>query len=87
MFGYFIPGVRHLTAYVAGISGLRIHIFAAFAYTGGLIWSLTFISTGYLLGDKWKQVLEKIHHNLIVVVAAAIPILLLYYLVQRRIKD
>jgi membrane protein DedA with SNARE-associated domain len=84
MFGYFIPGVRHLTAYVAGTSGLRMHVFAPFAYTGGLIWSLTFISTGYLLGDKWNLVFEKIHHGLIVIIAAAIPIILLYILVQRK---
>src|SRR3974377_429842 len=31
-FGYFIPGVRHLTAYAAGISTLELPRFALFAY-------------------------------------------------------
>src|SRR6476660_2389894 len=46
-FGYFVPGVRHLTAYVAGATKLEPPVFAGFAYSGGLIWSLTFISLGY----------------------------------------
>ena len=53
--GYFIPGVRHCTALVAGASGLQYPVFAAFAYSGGLIWSLTFISLGYFLGGTWSQ--------------------------------
>jgi membrane protein DedA with SNARE-associated domain len=54
-FGYFVPGVRHLTAYVAGASELEYPAFAGFAYSGGLIWSVTFISLGYLLGDRWDR--------------------------------
>jgi membrane protein DedA with SNARE-associated domain len=42
VFGYYVPGVRHLTAYVAGASGLPFRAFAVFAYAGGLVWSLTF---------------------------------------------
>src|SRR5579871_6953768 len=33
-FGYFVPGVRHLTAYAAGVSYVQPHIFALFAYFG-----------------------------------------------------
>jgi membrane protein DedA with SNARE-associated domain len=53
--GYFIPGVRHFTALVAGASQLRYPVFAAFAYSGGVIWTLTFISLGYSLGETWSQ--------------------------------
>jgi len=51
--GYFIPGVRHFTALVAGASQLRYPLFALFAYTGGFIWSLTFITLGFYLGETW----------------------------------
>lgn len=40
--GYFLPGVRHITAYLAGMSAMKYGKFAAFAYTGALLWSLTF---------------------------------------------
>ena len=53
--GYFVPGVRHFTALIAGASKVQYPVFAAFAYTGGLIWSLTFITLGYSLGGSWTQ--------------------------------
>lgn len=49
--GYFIPGVRHLTAYLAGISRIDFQKFMIFAYSGALLWSITFISLGYELGE------------------------------------
>ena len=49
MAGYFIPIVRHLTGYVAGTLNLSFKEFAIFAYTGAVIWSLTFLSLGYFL--------------------------------------
>ena len=35
--GYFIPGVRHFTAYAAGMSELEYPTFALFAYAGALV--------------------------------------------------
>ena len=60
-FGYFVPGVRHLTAYVAGASKVDVGVFVAFAYSGALLWSLTFISLGYFLGEKWEEIAETVH--------------------------
>jgi membrane protein DedA with SNARE-associated domain len=54
--GYFIPGVRHLTAYVAGATELEIPTFLIFAYSGAMIWSVTFISLGYYLGEQWERI-------------------------------
>ena len=75
-FGYYIAGVRHLTAYVAGASKLEFRIFAAFAYSGALIWSSTFLLLGYFLGDRWQQILGLVHEfglvaGIAVVLAAA----------------
>ncbi|MBI5281240.1 MAG: DedA family protein [Candidatus Solibacter usitatus] len=60
-FGYYIAGVRHFTAFVAGASRLEFPIFAAFAYSGALIWSATFLTLGYVLGERWKDILELVH--------------------------
>jgi membrane protein DedA with SNARE-associated domain len=72
-FGYFIPGVRHVTAIAAGSSGLGFGTFAAFAYPGAIIWSSFFVTTGYVLGDRWRSAFHAIVGNvrLAVVVAAA----------------
>jgi len=81
-FGYFIPGVRHLTAYAAGISSLEPPRFALFAYMGSVLWVTTFLSLGYLLGERWQIVERSIHHYL-VGVAMALSALLAIYLLWR----
>jgi membrane protein DedA with SNARE-associated domain len=64
MLGYFIPGVRHFTAIVAGTSKLEYHGFAVFAYTGALLWVSTFLFIGYHFGARWEDILRLIDHNL-----------------------
>ena len=63
--GYFIPGVRHFTALVAGTSGLRYPTFAVFAYPGGAVWVTVFIGIGYFVGERWRSVLAVIHRYLV----------------------
>jgi membrane protein DedA with SNARE-associated domain len=84
-FGYFVPGVRHLTAYAAGVSCVEWHIFATFAYLGAFLWASTFMSLGYFLGDRWEAVSGQIHHHLVMVtlVAAALAGL---YLIWRKLR-
>jgi membrane protein DedA with SNARE-associated domain len=55
-FGYFVVGIRHFTAVVAGASKMRMRHFAIYAYTGGFIWVICFVSLGYFLGDQWERV-------------------------------
>ncbi len=65
LLGYFVPGLRHLTAFVAGSSRLPFPVFAAFAYSGGLLWSLSFLWLGYVLGDEWQRLSGRIHDGLL----------------------
>jgi membrane protein DedA with SNARE-associated domain len=59
--GYFIPGVRHFTALVAGMSQLSIRRFAAFAYPGAAVWVATFLTLGYVFGERWEHTSELVH--------------------------
>jgi membrane protein DedA with SNARE-associated domain len=70
-FGYFLVGVRHFTALIAGSTELPFNEFALFAYPGGLIWALTFLSIGYFVGDQWKR-LEPLIHNAAIVATVAL---------------
>jgi membrane protein DedA with SNARE-associated domain len=54
--GYFIPGVRHVTAYLAGINNYSYKKFALFAYLGAMTWCFTFITIGRVLGENWIHV-------------------------------
>jgi len=64
--GYFIPGVRHVTAIVAGASKLPVGTFMAFAYTGAVLWVSCFLTIGYVLGDEWRGLVADLHRHLLV---------------------
>ncbi|MGC2657241.1 MAG: DedA family protein [Bryobacteraceae bacterium] len=84
-FGYFVPGVRHVTALAAGISGLEYRIFAFHAYCGAAIWVATFLTLGYVVGDRWREAFAAVQHYLLTIsLAAAIIILLIWFLKRRR---
>ncbi len=86
LIGYFVPGVRHFTAIVAGTSKLEYHGFAAFAYTGALLWVSTFLFLGYHFGSRWEEILGLVEHNLKEVSAIAGVLILAYavYVFLRR---
>ncbi len=83
-FGYFLPGIRHLTAFTAGVSKLRFSVFALFTYAGGLMWSVTFISVGYFLGKEWVQASERLHRFLLIGSGIIIVLLAAYFLVPQK---
>ncbi|MCU0245693.1 MAG: DedA family protein [Bryobacter sp.] len=58
---YFVPGLRHFAAVVAGTSALEWPIFARFAYTGALLWVTTFLTLGCVLGENWESALALLH--------------------------
>ncbi len=80
--GYFIPGVRHVTAIIAGTSGLSYRRFAAFAYGGALLWVCTFLSLGYFFGDRWEEAERAIHRHMVTATLVAVAALAVYLLVR-----
>lgn len=83
-FGYFVPGVRHFTALVAGTSGLRWPAFVTFAYCGAAIWVATFLLIGYVVGDQWQQTSESFHKYVLIAIAIAVLAGAAVWLVRRR---
>jgi len=84
--GYYIAGVRHFTAVVAGMSRLGYPTFIAYAWSGGAVWVATFLTLGYFLGENWRQVAELVHHYIVyaslVVVAGGI----LWYVLWKKTR-
>ena len=86
--GYFLPGVRHLTAYVAGWSKLPLPAFALFASAGGLCWSSAFIALGYGLGNEWKRWSGSAHRlGVLASLLALIAAVLVALIVRRRARS
>jgi membrane protein DedA with SNARE-associated domain len=76
MVGYFIAGVRHFTAIVAGTSRLGFGSFVAYAWSGGVLWVSTFLTLGYFVGENWKDIAAAAHRYItygsVLLIAAAI---------------
>jgi membrane protein DedA with SNARE-associated domain len=86
-FGYFVPAVRHLTAYVAGASKLEYPVFAAFAYAGSLLWTTTFLALGYFLGENWPKGLSRERSVALAACAVALGFALVWLLLRRRRRN
>jgi membrane protein DedA with SNARE-associated domain len=87
LIGYFVPGVRHVTAIVAGTSKLRPLLFAVFAYSGALIWAATFIGVGYYFGDRWSQVLAQVNRHIVIVTWSGLVVVVIYLIWRFCIRE
>lgn len=67
LFGYFVPGFRHVMAIVAGTSGLGWLSFALFAYSGALLWVAAFLTGGYLIGQAWLTGTAAVHEVILII--------------------
>ncbi|HUN55652.1 MAG TPA: DedA family protein [Smithella sp.] len=77
LIGYFIPGVKHLTAIFAGISEMSFQTFAVYAYGGALFWTIVFINLGYFLGNGWHSFAHYSYRFIIPVAAVALVVTLI----------
>ncbi len=82
--GYWVPGLRHLVALVAGSSELEPRRFALFAYAGALLWSASFLALGFYLGDRWQPVLHALRRPRLVAAVAVVAVGLAWALLRRR---
>lgn len=80
--GYYIAGVRHFTAVVAGASDCKPSTFVAYSFSGGAVWVSIFLTIGYYVGGNWKVIAEQVHHNLAIVSAVIFALVGVYVLVR-----
>jgi membrane protein DedA with SNARE-associated domain len=87
LLGYFIPGVRHLTGYLAGISRMRLQTFMLYSYIGALFWVTLFVLSGYELGIKWyyvKQSFEAYKFIIYFAFSAVLTIITVVYFLKLK---
>lgn len=88
--GYFIPGIRHITALIAGSSRLEYPVFSVFAYSGGLIWTLTFILGGFYFGENWRKAVDSMESHIYLIIIITAASILLFFIARytlRKIKS
>lgn len=85
VFAFFIPGIRHFTGYISGISRMPFRKFIFPAYTGAFIWGVCFITLGKVLGPKWESFHQAASKYLIVFLIVFV-FCLISYLAYRYYK-
>jgi membrane protein DedA with SNARE-associated domain len=84
-FGYFIPGVRHFTALVAGASELEFRTFARFAWSGAAVWVACFLAIGYFVGENWQRAIALVHRYTLAAVLLALGAIILFAYLHRKL--
>lgn len=86
LFGYFIPGVRHFSGLLVGVSRLHYLEFAPFAYSGAIIWASTFLAIGYFFGEHCLDLLHKMDFTFTDIIVSLVVIYSLYLIVKVLLK-
>ena len=86
-FGYFIPGVRHVTGIFAGMTELEYPKFALFAYSGAFIWASVFLAIGYFFGPYWAHILGFMDEHPIELLGSVVFIFLFVWWIKRNGKN
>jgi undecaprenyl-diphosphatase len=84
-FGRFVGFARALVPFVAGASGMPYRKFVLYDALGAVLWTIGFVTLGYVLGASW-QIAEKWigRSGLILAVIAALVVLVIW--IHRRRK-
>ncbi|WP_342043438.1 DedA family protein [Bacillus sp. OTU2372] len=85
VFAYFIPGIRHFTGYISGISKMPFRKFILPAYTGSFLWGFCFITLGKVLGPRW-EVFHQAASKYFIIFIIGLAVLIVGYLAYRFYK-
>jgi membrane protein DedA with SNARE-associated domain len=77
--GYYVAGVRHLTAIIAGASKVEFQTFALYAWLGAATWVAAFLTLGYVIGEQWRAVAEMVHRYLLYASVLGIALTALFF--------
>ncbi|MDO4813555.1 MAG: isochorismatase family protein [Gemella sp.] len=80
---YYLPGVRHIMGYFAGITQMDPKRFRTYSIFGGILWVITFITLGYIVGPSWKYIFHLMHKYGIMLVLLGIAGFLIFQIYKK----
>ncbi|BDG42158.1 DedA family protein [Saccharococcus caldoxylosilyticus] len=86
---YFIPGIRHVAAFLAGANAYDWKKFMVYAYSGAFVWIFTFLAIGNYLGENWikiKQYMDSYRSFFALFFIFLVVLLTLYWYYQQKKK-
>ncbi|MBN2983462.1 DedA family protein [Cohnella algarum] len=85
LIGFFVPGMRHLTALLYGASRKPFGAFALHAALGSLTWTSAFLLFGVMLGENWRDAAEWAQRELAAALAVIALIAAIAWLHKRHL--
>lgn len=82
MFICFIPGLKHIIGYFSGASSMRFKKYAIGGYLGAVLWGITFVSIGDLLGSNWALFHKYIIKYLVVGAILVVVVIGIFYVLK-----
>jgi undecaprenyl-diphosphatase len=81
LFSRYIPGARHIVPYLSGISKIKLSSFLFYNLIGSIIWCISFIGLGFVLGENWNRIetIAKGYFYIIVLLIGFIFIVIKYF--------
>ncbi|MFM1652465.1 DedA family protein [Brevibacillus sp. B_LB10_24] len=77
-FGYFLPGVRNLSAYFAGVRRWSVFKFSGAALPGAAIWAFLYVRLGFYLGDSWRSCFASTRGYLLLAAGILLAVILIW---------
>jgi membrane protein DedA with SNARE-associated domain len=86
-FGYFVPGVRHFTCYLAGVSGVSFFKYLFYAGTVALLWCTAFLTLGHFIGANLKEWMRLVHNYMGVSFVVLALLVAIGVMIYRKYKN
>jgi len=84
----FIPGLGTVTPALAGLFGVSVERFLFYNGLGALLWTVTYITPGYLFSDQLEQIAAQAAHfggSLVALVLGALAVYIAYKYIHRQL--
>ena len=79
-----LPGIRAFGSYPAGVTRMNFRVFVGYTAIGATIFSLVFVTSGYLLGKHWDVIVEQIKPISIVLLSALVIGIVVWLILRLR---
>ncbi len=80
----FVPVVRTFAPIVAGVGKMNYRRFVTYNVTGGILWVVSMILTGYVVGSTVPNINKHIHKVIVVVILLSILPAIIEFIRERR---
>ncbi|AOL17004.1 hypothetical protein BFU36_10115 [Sulfolobus sp. A20] len=81
-FARFLPAIRALISFPAGIAKMRLTYFILFTLSGHLVWDTVLAFIGYYFGSSWQPIVSELTRFDYIILSIVLIALVIYILIK-----